>query len=160
VKPFVVAALIAACCAAPLAAQSRPLRPSPAAGELIRVTPSEGEPFTGTLSSLGDDIMVIEREASGPVWVTLSQQPLEVRRRNREHWSGLGALAGGSAAILVSLLNGGSGSAHRTAQTVVGAAGGVLVGGLVGFSVAPQRWQRLRFVPAAAPLAVAAPPSP
>jgi hypothetical protein len=158
VKPFLAAALFASCCAAPLAAQSRTLRPSPSAGEVIRVTPGEGEPYTGTLSSLGGDIMVLERAAGGPVWVTISQQPLEVRRRNREHWSGLGALAGGGAAIVASLLNGGSGSTHRTAQTVVGAAGGVLVGGLLGFSVAPQRWQRLRFTPPA--VAVAAPPVP
>jgi hypothetical protein len=70
----------------------------------------------------------------------------------------MGALAGMAAGTVVSLLaHQGAGSTHAVGQTIVSAAGGAMAGGLLGFSVAPQRWQRLTF---RAPLASAAPPAP
>ena len=142
-KHFVTAALLTGCCVSSAAAQR--LRPSPFAGEQIRVSPQDSAPFTGTLTALGGDTLVLATSGAGPVFVLVSRQPVEVYRRKRELWSGLGALAGASAGVITSLIgHSGSGAAHAMGRSVVSAAGGALVGGLLGFSVAPSQWQRLR----------------
>jgi hypothetical protein len=144
---FAVAAL-ATCCALPLSAQVR-VRPLPAAGELIRVTPS-GEPaWTGTVAALGGDSLFLRTDTDAARLVLLSAQPLDIRRSRREHWSGLGALAGAGAGLAASSLAGD--------RSVLSTAGGAVIGGLLGFSVAPRRWRPLRIT---APARVALTPAP
>jgi hypothetical protein len=145
VKPKFVLAVLLACSATAARAQSAPVRPMPAVGELIRVSPADGQAFTGSLAALGGDTMMLKR-AGDSVMVQLSAQPLDVRRRHRETWSGLGALTGLAAGLLASRVersSGRDGGVRNASHAVVGGAAGAIVGGLTGFFVAPERWQRL-----------------
>jgi hypothetical protein len=140
--PF--AAALALCLAGPLAAQTR-VRPMPATGELIRVSPAGETPWTGTVAALGGDSLILRTDGDGARLVLLSAQPVEIHRSRREHWSGLGALLGGVAGLGLSAMSGGStGSAHGADRLIVSAAGGAVFGGVLGFGVAPRRWRLLR----------------
>jgi len=146
VKSKFASAVLLACCATAARGQGGPVRPLPAVGELIRVSPAGGEAFTGSLAALGRDAMLLDRPGDTAVMVSLSAQPLHVLRRPREKWSGLGALSGAAAGVLLALLARSSGpdvQARNTSHAVLGAAAGALAGGLTGFLVAPPRWQRL-----------------
>lgn len=153
-KTTFAAVLALTLCASAARAQGPTVRPLPAAGEMIRVTPASGEPFTGRLAALGGDTLVLAGLDGGPgVRVVASQQRVEIQRRHRERWSALGAVAGIAAGVAVKAIAWGSdGSPHAVAESVVSGAAGALVGGVVGFSVAPRRWQPLRATaPAALP---------
>jgi hypothetical protein len=152
VKTIATAAALLACAAAPARAQA--VRPAPATGDEIRVSPAAGAPFTGRLIAFGSDVVLLRPDGGGDeVRVSVSAQPVEVRRRPRERWSGFGAVIGTAAGVASALaFNHSPGSPHRTDVAIVGGAAGGVVGGLFGFTVAPRRWQRLRVAPAAAPL--------
>ena len=124
------------------AARAQGVRPMPATGELIRVTPATGEPFTGRLAALGGDTLMLAGDPG--VRVVASQQRVEVLRSRRERWSAFGALLGAALGVGVNTARGSSTSPHGLSQGVVSGAGGALAGGLLGFTVAPRRWQPLR----------------
>ncbi|HSU15176.1 hypothetical protein [Longimicrobium sp.] len=145
-KPKYAVAVLLACGATAARAQGAPVRPMPAVGELIRVSPAGGEAFTGSLAALGRDTLLLTRPGDTAVMVSLRAQPVDVLRRRRETWSGLGALAGAAAGVLVSQLGRSTGpdaSPRNASHAVLGGAAGAVAGGLTGFFVAPRRWQRL-----------------
>lgn len=143
-------------CTSAARGQGASVRPMPATGELVRVTPASGEPFTGRVAALGGDTLML---AGTPgIFVVASRERLEILRRHRESWSAFGALAGLLAGVGVRIATSHSRSSpHALADGVVSGAAGALVGGVIGFSVAPQRWQPLHSTiralpPPAAPL--------
>lgn len=136
-------------CASAAAGQGPRVRPVPAAGEMVRVTPPSGEPYIGRVAALGGDTLVLTGDSA--VRVVTSEQRVEILRRHRERWSALGALAGIALGVGAKLVSSGSDTPHAVGSTVVTGAAGAFVGGLLGFSVAPQRWQPLRSVPPAPP---------
>jgi len=143
-----IAALLV-CSAATLRAQGLRVLPAPAAGEMIRVTAADSAaPVTGRLAFAGGDtVVVMPSGGDSAVFAVVSRDRVEVRRSRRELWSGLGALAGLSAGVLASQLQSGeSGNAgvDRATTGVVGGAAAALVGGFLGFVIAPHRWQQLR----------------
>jgi hypothetical protein len=75
---------------------------------------------------------------------------VEVRRSHREAWSGRGALAGVALGVVASLFQSGGSRADGNTKSaevaVVGGAAGAVVGGFLGFVLAPHRWQPLRAV--------------
>jgi hypothetical protein len=163
-EPYSVKSLIsfavsvALACGATAAGAQESVHPMPAVGERILVSPADAEPFTGTLTALGGDTMTLAREGDSAVAVSLSQQPVAVLRRHREAWSGLGALAGLAAGLAISQLGSGSSQGvQKASHAVVGGAAGAITGGLLGFVVAPRRWQRLTVV---APRHLPPPPQP
>jgi hypothetical protein len=146
VKSKFASAVLLACCATAARGQGGPVRPLPAVGELIRVSPAGGQAFTGNLAALGRETLMLTRPGDTAVMVSLSAQPLHVLRRPREKWSGLGALSGAAAGLLAAQLNRSSGvdtGARNASHAVLGSAAGAIVGGITGFLVAPPRWQRL-----------------
>ena len=163
VKTTLLAAALLACSALPARAQYT-IRPMPRTGETVRVSPGGEEPYTGRLVALGGDTVLLSVPGDSTRTGIASGQTVEVLRRRREAWSGYGALAGMALGVVTAhLVNGGTGgSPHRVDQTVVAAAAGGVLGGFIGFSVAPARWQRLRAEPrpAAAPVVLPPPPAP
>lgn len=136
-------------CASAAAGQGPRVRPIPATGEMVRVTPASGEPYTGRVAALGGDTLMLAGDSA--VRVVASEQRVEILRRHRERWSAIGALAGIALGVGAKMVSSGSDSPHEIGSTVVTGAAGALVGGLLGFSVAPRRWQPLRSVPPAPP---------
>ena len=123
----------------------------PATGELIRVTPGAGAPFTGRLAALGGDTLILEAGGGdAPVLAVVSRDVVEVRRSHREAWSGRGALAGVALGVIASLFqssgSAASGNTNKAEVAVVGGAAGAVIGGGLGFALAPRRWQPLRAV--------------
>jgi hypothetical protein len=143
VKTTFATVLALALCASAARGQGPTVRPMPITGELIRVTPAAGEPFTGRLAALGGDTLMLAGDPG--VRVVASEQRVEILRRHRESWSAFGALAGIATGVAVNAIaRGSSTSPHGLSEGVVSGAAGALVGGLIGFSVAPHRWQPLR----------------
>ncbi|HEU4560224.1 MAG TPA: hypothetical protein VFS20_20410 [Longimicrobium sp.] len=144
---IITAAVLLAASASTAGAQGSRVRPTPAAGELIRVTPDSGGAFTGRLAALGGDTLVLDPSDRGSaVMAVASRERVEVHRSHRELWSGLGALAGIATGFVASQLQSGGPDAGRKKTTiaVVGGAAGGMLGGFFGFVVAPHQWQRLR----------------
>lgn len=162
-RTIAISALLV-CSAAGVRAQGRGVHPSPTAGELIRVTAGSAAPFTGRLAFLGGDTVVVRPSGDdSAVYAVVSRDRVEVRRSRRELWSGLGALAGLSAGVLASQLRSGeSGGAgvERATTGVVGGAAAALVGGFLGFVIAPHRWQTLHAVERRGARTVLRPPPP
>lgn len=131
---------------------------------MIRVTADSAAPFTGRLAFLGGDtVVVMASPGDSAVYAVVSRDRVEVRRSRRELWSGLGALAGLSAGVLASQLRSAESSdasVDRATTGVVGGAAAALVGGFLGFVVAPHRWQQLRATERRAVRTVALPPPP
>ncbi|HET7232433.1 MAG TPA: hypothetical protein VFJ16_20665 [Longimicrobium sp.] len=154
-------AVLLVSCAAPVRAQGLRVQPSPAAGEMIRVTPESGAPLTGRLASLGGDtLLLMPASGDSAVMAVVSRQRVEVRRSRRELWSGLGALAGLSAgAVAGQFQSGENGGLKKTKTSVVAGAGAAVVGGILGFVVAPRRWQPLHAVDRATGRPVPPPPT-
>lgn len=153
-KTTLSAALALLLCAPAAHGQGPTVRPMPATGEMIRVTPASGEPFTGRLAALGGDTLMLAGDPG--VRVVASQQRVEIFRSRRERWSAFGALVGIVAGVAVNSARGSSTSPRGLSEGVVSGAAGALVGGLVGFGVAPHRWQPLRAtVPLPLPAATA-----
>ena len=148
-KPVIFAIIGGLLCASAARAQGPSVRPMPITGELIRVTPATGDPFTGRLAALGGDTLMLAGDPG--VRVVASQQRVEILRSRRERWSVIGALAGIAAGVSVNFARGSSTTPHGLSEGVVSGAAGALVGGLIGFSVAPHRWQPLRSVTVAPP---------
>jgi hypothetical protein len=140
-KTTLTAAALALCASA-AHAQVLSVRPLPATGELIRVTPASGEPFTGRVAALGGDTLMLAGDPG--VRVVASQQRVEILRSRRERWSVIGAFVGLAAGVAVNAARGSSTTPHGLSQGVVSGAGGAVLGGVVGFAVAPHRWQPLR----------------
>lgn len=144
---IITAAVLLAASASTAGAQGSRVYPTPTAGELIRVTPDSGTPFTGRLAAMGGDTLVLDpSDRDSAVMAVASRERVEVHRSHRELWSGLGALAGIAAGLVASQLQ--SGDSHnagtkKASVAVVGGAAGGVVGGFFGFMVAPHRWQRL-----------------
>ncbi|HEX8246306.1 MAG TPA: hypothetical protein VF541_22575 [Longimicrobium sp.] len=147
---FITPVLLLACSATAAGAQGVTVRPVPAVGEQIRATPATGDPVIGSLAALGGDSLLLTRPGDTAVTVRASEQRVEVLRRPREAWSGIGALAGLAVGLFASQLAGGSPlpgeGVDDASHAVVGGAAGAIVGGLIGFVVAPRRWQRLTVV--------------
>ena len=154
-KPFplkkiaVVIAALAVSSATAARAQVPRVYPTPAEGELIRVTPGGGgEAYTGRLANLGGDTLLLRGTGrdTAMMMAIASRDQVEVSRRRREQWSGVGALAGVVAGIIASQLQSADGNAglKRTQTAVVGGAAGAVIGGFTGFLLAPRRWQPLR----------------
>ena len=148
-KTTLASVLALTLCASAAAGQGPSVRPIPATGEMVRVTPASGEPFTGRVAALGGDTLMLAGDPG--VRVVASQQRVEILRRHRERWSAFGALTGIALGVGAKLISSGSSSPHAVGNTVVTGAAGAFVGGLLGFSVAPNRWQPLRAVPPAPP---------
>lgn len=144
---IITAAVLLAAVASTAGAQGSRVRPTPAAGELIRVTPDSGGAFTGRLAALGGDTLVLDPSDRGSAMMAVaSRERVEVHRSHRELWSGLGALAGIAAGFVASQLqsSGPDAATKKTTVAVVGGAAGGVLGGFFGFMVAPHQWQRLR----------------
>jgi hypothetical protein len=149
-KTATVAVLLASCVSA-ARAQGPRVHPVPATGELIRVTPGSGAPFTGRLAALGGDTLLLSSGGGdAPLVAVASRDRVEVRRSHREAWSGRGALAGVALGVVASLFQSSGSAAKGNTQkaevAVVGGAAGAVVGGALGFALAPRRWQPLRAV--------------
>jgi hypothetical protein len=67
------------------------------------------------------------------------------RGRNRWGWTAGGMLAGATAGVIISRLDGDEGDVagglEETAEGLANTFAGALVGGVVGFLVAPERWR-------------------
>ena len=144
-KTTLATVLALALCSSAAAGQGPSVRPIPASGEMVRVTPASGEPFTGRVAALGGDTLVLAGDPG--VRVVASEQRVEILRRHRERWSAIGAVTGIVLGVGAKLISSGSDTPHAVGTTVVTGAAGAFVGGLLGFSVAPQRWQPLHSVP-------------
>lgn len=152
-KKTITSAVLLASCASAARAQEPRVRPVPAGGELIRVTGDSGAPVTGRLAAMGGDTLLVMPAGGGAaVLAVVSCDRVEVRRSHREAWSGRGALAGVALGVVASLFQShgspAEGNTRSKEVAVVGGAAGAVIGGFLGFVLAPQRWQPLH---AAAP---------
>lgn len=139
-----LAAVVVACCATAAHAQGASVRPMPMTGELLRVTPVIGDAYTGRLIGLGGDTIVLHcQPGDSAVRVRASEQRVEVNRRPRERWSAYGALVGIGLGIVSAQVSRPAHAVQQTERAVVGSAAGGVFGGLVGFTLAPRRWQRV-----------------
>jgi len=180
-KTILATAALLASCVSAARAQGASVHPSPAAGELIRVTPGSGAPFTGRLTALGGDTLLVAAPGGGAdLMAVASRERVEVRRSHREAWSARGALAGIGVGLVAAMFQArgskASGNTRRAEVAAVGGAAGGVLGGFMGFTLAPHQWQTLRVSgprlarrphvppppPAVAPLSAAtvAPPPP
>jgi len=150
-KKTVASAVLLASCASAARAQGVRVRPAPASGELIRVTAGSGAPVTGRLTAMnGDTVLLMPAGADSALTAVASRDLVEVRRSHREAWSGRGALAGVALGVVASLFQSrGSPSEGNTKSkevAVVGGAAGAVIGGFMGFVLAPHQWQALHVV--------------
>lgn len=173
-------AVVLACVAAPSAVRAQeplgatvtsvtPDVPLVPPGTSLRVTDQDGAARLGRFWYLRADTLWLRTPEDEAAAVPLTgRERIEIDRgRRRELWSAGGALAGMALGVLGSQLNGSdggaNGSAHNASEAVLAAVGGAVLGGLTGWFVAPQRWERVDPPPPAllppppAPTAAAAP---
>ena len=137
--PLVAAML---CCAPALSAQG--VEP----GMKVRVTGADGTRTTGRAVSLGGDRVGVQEAGADSVMVLAPDHAVEVSRgRNRALWTGVGVLAGATAGVLITRAQESEpediGGLQRTADGLANTATGILVGGVLGFFLAPERWRRV-----------------
>ncbi len=132
------------------------------AGTRLRVTDEDGTRRSGRFWYLrSDTLWLISGEDERSAVPLTGRERIEMTRgHRRERWSTGGALAGVALGLLASQLNGSeegpSGSARNTSEAVYAAAGGAMIGGLLGWFVAPQRWHPVEVPP---PATLPPPPS-
>lgn len=101
-----------------------------------------------------DTLWLITGENESAAVPLIGRERIEsTRGHRRELWSTIGTLSGMAIGVLASQLNGSedgaSGSARNTSEAVYAAAGGAVVGGLLGWFLAPQRWNPVERPPPA-----------
>lgn len=151
-----------ACVSAPAAAQIDPDTTMASPGTRMRVVNGDGVWRAGRFWYLrADTLWLLDPESNGSSAVPLKGgERIEVTRgHRRELWSSGLALLGAVLGVAASQLNGSdggsNGSAHNASEAVLAGAGGGVLGGLMGWFVAPQRWRAVQ-----RPVVVTPPPPP
>lgn len=149
-------------------AQQRVASPLPASGTKVRILEEGEDPVTGHFWYSRADTLYFTEMARGDssAFVTLAPgRRLEASRgRRRDFWSlmgaTVGAVLGGTAARFAVADDPEDDTAQHVGRTVQGAVAGIVVGGLTGWVIAPERWRAVEVPPPSLDsVAATAPPS-
>jgi hypothetical protein len=116
-------------------------------GTRVRAWPAQGEALRARVHSWNDSTLKLQ--GSPPRQVHLEQlQRLDVSRgKNRLLWATGGLLVGATAGVLIARSDGDegdvAGALDETAEGLANMISGGLIGGVVGFLVAPERWRTI-----------------
>ena len=131
------------------AAQSATSIPRIESGALVRIwTDTPDSAFRGRLQSVDPQGVTVRLDRDESRHLLLSElDRIDVSRgRNRWVWTAAGTLVGATAGVVVSRADGGGegnpvGSLDEVASGIANTISGALIGGVVGFFVAPERWR-------------------
>ncbi|HEY0809421.1 MAG TPA: hypothetical protein VGD49_04630 [Longimicrobiales bacterium] len=148
--PRLVIALFMSVIPAVAVAQDVATVPQIEAGARVRIWTEtlETPPLKARVQTAGSQNIAVTTNAGSPPRIldVNAMQRIDVSRgRNRLVWSAAGMLLGATAGVLISRADGDEGDMiggiDETAEGIGNTITGALVGGVVGFLVAPERWR-------------------